>query len=212
MLDVHSIMTGLAKSRPVFHSEADFQYALAWQIHETMPESQIRLEFKPFPDATQRIYLDIWIPTEGIAIELKYPTGKLDIVHNGERYFLAGHEADDMGRYDFLKDVQRLEDVLARHEPARVAYAILLTNVSRFWRKNPRNRSTNDEDFRLHEGRKTTGQLAWSGRAGEGTTKSREQAINLKGAYDLLWQDYSTPGTASNGKFRYLAISVSPPG
>ena len=37
MLDIHQIMADLAKRRPVFHSEADFQHALAWLIHETRP-------------------------------------------------------------------------------------------------------------------------------------------------------------------------------
>ena len=33
MLDISDLMTGLAVSRKVFHSEADFQHALAWHIH-----------------------------------------------------------------------------------------------------------------------------------------------------------------------------------
>ena len=33
MLAVRDLMAGLAESRKVFHSEADFQHALAWHIH-----------------------------------------------------------------------------------------------------------------------------------------------------------------------------------
>ena len=33
-LDIHNLMQGLSYSRPVFHSEADFQHALAWHIHK----------------------------------------------------------------------------------------------------------------------------------------------------------------------------------
>lgn len=43
MLDIDCLMTGLAGSRKVFHTEADIQQVLAWQIHEAMPESHIRL-------------------------------------------------------------------------------------------------------------------------------------------------------------------------
>ena len=37
MLDIKGLLTALAESRKVFHSEADFQHALAWHIHQTMP-------------------------------------------------------------------------------------------------------------------------------------------------------------------------------
>ena len=37
MLDIKSLLMGLAENRKVFHSEADFQHALAWHIHQTKP-------------------------------------------------------------------------------------------------------------------------------------------------------------------------------
>ena len=43
----------------MFHSEADFQHALAWQIHEAAPESQVRLEVSVIPVEAQRMFLDI---------------------------------------------------------------------------------------------------------------------------------------------------------
>ena len=63
----------------MFHSEADFQHALAWQIHEAAPESQVRLEVSVIPVEAQRMFLDIWLPVEGIAIELKYKTRGLEL-------------------------------------------------------------------------------------------------------------------------------------
>src|SRR6266567_4623533 len=64
----------LAAERPIFHSEADFQHALAWLLHQRFPHAALRLEYRPFPD--ERFYLDIWVDigTERLAIELKYPT------------------------------------------------------------------------------------------------------------------------------------------
>ncbi len=51
-LDIlHKLMADLAAHRPIFHSEADFQHALAWQIHEAMPDCEIRLEW-PYPKKT----------------------------------------------------------------------------------------------------------------------------------------------------------------
>ena len=72
MFDITHLMNELARYRPVFHSEADFQHALAWRIHEAMPDCEVRLEYKPFP--TKRLYLDLWLPDIGVAMELKYCT------------------------------------------------------------------------------------------------------------------------------------------
>lgn len=47
MIDIEQVLKELAKKRPVFHSEADFQHALAWEIQITYPDANIRLE-KPF--------------------------------------------------------------------------------------------------------------------------------------------------------------------
>lgn len=47
--DIHAVMGQLAHRRPIFHSEADFQFALAWRIKETLPDYEIRLEYEPFP-------------------------------------------------------------------------------------------------------------------------------------------------------------------
>ena len=109
MLDIDGLMTGLARSRKLFHSEADFQHALAWQIHEAMPESRIRLEVDAFSVQTRRRFLDIWMPVEGIAIELKYVTRTLELEEDGELFALRTHSAQDLRRYDFLLDIQRLE-------------------------------------------------------------------------------------------------------
>ena len=59
MLDMHGLMGSLAKKRPIFHSEADFQHALAWEIHKTTSGCEIRLEYSPVPDKGQRMALDL---------------------------------------------------------------------------------------------------------------------------------------------------------
>ena len=82
MLDIDSLMAGLAARRPIFHSEADFQHALAWQIHETCPDSDLRLEREQFlPGTAERMATDIWIrlPDAVVAIELKYTNRALQI-------------------------------------------------------------------------------------------------------------------------------------
>ena len=70
MMDIDGLMAKLSKRRQIFHSEADFQHALAWEIHLANPDCQVRLEFSPFPDDERAMLLDIWLPTESLAIEL----------------------------------------------------------------------------------------------------------------------------------------------
>ena len=42
-LDIHEILHQLSRCRPIFHSEADFQFSLAWIIKEQYPNCDIRL-------------------------------------------------------------------------------------------------------------------------------------------------------------------------
>lgn len=202
-LDIHALMDGLAERRPIFHSEADFQFALAWHIHKALPDCEVRLEFKPFP--SERMYLDVWLPTECVAIELKYLTRELDIECAGEMFVLAEQGAQDISRYDILKDVQRIERVVSETR-ANAGFVITLTNDWLYWQ--PSTRHTIDASFRIHEGKTLSGNLKWASRASEGTTKSREEPISLKGSYTMNWRGYSRLGAERNARFRYLAVPV----
>ena len=207
MLDIDGLMASLADRRKMFHSEADFQHALAWQIHEAAPESQVRLEVSVIPVEAQRMFLDIWLPVEGIAIKLKYKTRGLELEQDDESFALRNQSAQDQGRYDFLRDIQRLELMRSKLEQCRAGYAVLLTNDSSYW-KVPTQRDTVDTDFRVHEGREISGALAWVARASPGTVRGRESPIQIRGSYRLRWQEYSNFPEKSYGKFRYLAVSV----
>ena len=207
MLDIHNLMADLSQHRPIFHSEADFQFALAWQIHETMPDWKIRLEW---PYRKERNWhLDIWLSIPRIAIELKYRTKKLELKYDGEDFALSNQGAYDFGEYDFFKDIQRLERVVA-DKKAKAAFGILLTNDPRYWDppKGDSWKKTTDAAFRLHEGRTITGKLTWSDKTAESTKEGREGPICLTGSYRLHWRDYSSLGTGTNQQFRYLAVSV----
>lgn len=206
MLDIHGLMRSLSQSRPLFHSEADFQHSLAWLIHEQTPEHDVRLEYpSELPD--KRIYLDIWVPSPSIAIELKYCTRSLKASQNGEKFKLLHQRAQDTRKYDFLKDIQRLEQLHKSHTECKSGYAIFLTNEPLFW-EPPRRSGTVDADFHLYEGRQVKGTMAWSAHASKGTMRGREDPIHLSGAYTAHWQDYSDVQTARGGKFRYLVVAV----
>lgn len=203
-LDICALMSGLAERRPIFHSEADFQFALAWRIHETLPNCEVRLEFKPF--LSERMYLDVWLPTECVALELKYLTRELTTECAGEKFALRDG-ARDVGRYDTLKDIQRIERMVSETR-ANTGFVITLTNDNNYWETPPRKKPTKDAEFRIHEGRDLKGKLAWQDGASKGTTKGREAPISLKGSYTLDWRNYSNLKSEKYGRFRYLAVQV----
>lgn len=204
MLDIPRLMNKLACDRPLFHSEADFQHALAWRIHKEMPDSGVRLEYKPF--SNQRKYLDLWLDQLGVAIELKYRTRNLGLELHGEAFKLRNQSANDISRYDFLNDIQRLES-LSEFLRAKAGFAIFLTNDHLYW--NEPTRSTIDKNFRLHENRLLRGKMTWDKDASPGTKKGREDPIQLIGSYEAHWQDYGDPVSPKYGRFRYLAISTT---
>jgi len=103
------------------------------------------------------MHVDIWITSGGrsLAVKLKYKKRALETVIGNERFRLKNDGAQDLGRYDFIKDVERLARIAA-HIPQVEGYAVLLTNDSGYWKEGA---TTVDAAFRLPEGRILTGEL-----------------------------------------------------
>lgn len=210
MLWLADILVQLAKRRPCFHAEADFQHALAWQIQQLFPDANIRLEV-PIMGHTKLLHVDIWIifPAHIWALELKYKTRALEAVAAHESYHLLNQGAQDIGRYDFVKDVYRLEQLAATYPTLR-GYAILLSNDSNYWTPSLR-QATIDTDFRLGDGRILSGTMAWQAQAGKGTTRGRESPLTLYGHYPIMWQTYSILDGTGPTHFRYTLVEVTAP-
>jgi hypothetical protein len=205
-LDLPGLMARLSRSRPIFHSEAVFQHALAWLIHSENPEARIRLETRP----ERGIRLDMLITMGGelMAIELKYFVARFEGVVGGERFDLPNQAAQDISRHDFIKDITRVEQFVA-DGVVDSGWSVALTNDGGHWRRGTKSDPV-DAMFRIHEGRVLMGQLTWGARAGAGTTRSRELPLDLRGTYTCAWTDYST--IARSGvkpvEFRFLAFEI----
>jgi hypothetical protein len=207
MINIEEIMKDLAKQRPIYHSEADFQHSFAWEIHRRLPDAAVRLEL-PFEDQRRKLHLDVWISknqTE-LAVELKYKTRALDAEVQGEAFSLRDQSAQDLGRYDFIKDIVRLEQITA-DRPSAIGYAILLTNDSAYWTSGI-GLNAIYAAFRLEEGTVLQGTLAWGKGASQGTVRSRETPLALRGKYKVHWQDYSEVPGKRYCKFRLVCIPV----
>lgn len=203
-------MGQLAATRPVFHSEADFQHALAWLIHSVRPDSQIRLETRP--ERGIRLDLLATVGSERIAVELKYLVGRFEGYVGGEHYDLPKQGAHDISRHDVVKDIVRLERFVADGFADR-GWGITLSNDSNYWRPGWK-LDPIDAAFRLQEGAVLEGTRAWSERAGPGTTRKRDIPLELRGRYQCRWSDYSVlaAADAKNSLVRYLAFEVRRPG
>src|SRR3954470_21617759 len=133
---VEQALVRLAHERPIFHSEAEFQHSLPWQIQLDQLAANIRLE--RLMSTTPRLELDLLIELAGrtLAVELKYPRAALTIELGDEAYDLR-LGAPDVESYAVVKDVWRLER-LVREGVADEGCALTLSNHRGLWEPSSR--------------------------------------------------------------------------
>ena len=78
--DIKSAIETLKSKQKVFHSEADFQFSLAWELQKILPNAKIRLEYCPIFDGD--MHIDIYIVDDGKS----YPINVKKILF---KYFLS---------------------------------------------------------------------------------------------------------------------------
>jgi hypothetical protein len=201
---------GARRGETVIPFRGDFQHALAWLIQQRHPEVKLRLEPRP----RRGVHLDILVqlPHRRVAFEVKYLVRAFSGTVAGERFDLPNQAAHDISRHDVVKDVVRLETLLAEGY-ADDGLAIVLTNDSAYWNPGVKTDPI-DAAFRIHEGRLLAGVLTWSAAAGPGTSAKRDQPLLLAGTYPCTWRPYATvvDGNGHTAQLRYLAIPVNRPG
>jgi hypothetical protein len=207
-LDVPATLASLAHIRSVFHSEADFQHSLAWQIHLADPDAHVRLETR----SARNIRLDLLIISAGqrTAIELKYLVASFRGEIGGEHYDLSNQAAQDLGRHDFVKDISRIEKLVAAGT-VDVGWAVALTNDPSYWQPG-RKKNPIDVEFRLHEGRVLEGNLGWAAAASGETTRNRQERLVLTGRHECRWRDYAIVTDGSDRQHRWCYLAVRVPG
>lgn len=205
-LGLMTIMENLSKRRRIFHSEADFQFALAWEIQKEYPQAEVRLEYPSVYGSAKRIDIVVWHKGNVYPIELKYPKRNLSIDLDGEQYILKSSEASDNEKYALVKDIVRMESFSSHLKGYKQGYVICLTNDHAYWMP-PTDEVAGYAAFNVYEGARKAGIMAWGSRAGAGTRKGQEAELVLKGEYDIHWNDYSDVGGRS-GLFRFMLLSV----
>lgn len=209
-LNMSEILKELAKKRKFFVSEADFQLALAWKLKKHKDIKEVLLEY-PIKgtiknDPNKVIHLDILaIDTDGkwIPIELKYKTKGCELtLKDGTPVTLANQSAQDIGRYLFLRDIQRIEAIRGKDGcPFAEGYAILITNDHSYKKKKT---ETKDREFSLHPHELPAGKLKWQQGSVTGEDKD---PVELEDTYKIEWGEYSTQGDQT---FDVLIVKTEP--
>jgi hypothetical protein len=197
---IDEVLKSLSEKRPVFRSEKDFQEALCNEIRLAGNHSEKGKNI-------HGTKVDLYWEEKGqeVVVQLRHKMKKLSVVVNGERFELKNHGAQDLGRYDFVKDLRGIERI-CQDNPSRVGYVLLLTNEHLYWQPPMKNKSV-DEEFLLFNGNHISGVCEWKKEASYGTTNGREEPLLLRGEYLMTWRNYST-FPAQNSEFRYLLVSV----
>lgn len=205
-IDPYAVLASLAERRAVFHSEADFQFAFAWEAKTLNPGLEVRLETHPEPGV--RLDLELIDPDSrrGLAVELKYMTRLWAGVHGSESFALKNHGASDLRAYDVVKDIARVERFVGERS-GWAGLVIAMTNEAAYWRASTHGRITNADAFRLFEGNVLAGERRWGPNTG-GTSRGRETPLTLRGTYELRWSDFSRVDSSPAGTFRALVVQI----
>ncbi len=203
------ILKKLPKERPIFHSEADFQFALAWAIKEKFREAEIRME-RPYnveleTGKSKKMEVDIIVKLSGekIGIELKYKTKKLSGKFEDEQFNLKNQSATPLARYDFYADIERLE-CLKQSKHIDKGFVIFLTNDLSY--QNDANGSAKSfnfaKDYEINKNNENNGVYKWDDtnwtveeRIEENNkiksiAKKRINPIKISSKYICEWENY----------------------
>ena len=205
------VLNNLAKRRPLFWSEADFQFEFAWELHKKLGEEaniylERRFELDNDKDTRDKnhnkYYVDIWVEyQDGIyPIELKYTTKRCKVDDAKNQVKTKEQSARDAGCYRFLWDIKRLEEIKTSLSPKEVkGYAIMLTSDAGYYEERKPKQPTLFDDFRLTHNRKIKKdtELKWNlSRIAEDKRADHWSRnwpkFTLKGEYILQWQDYKS--------------------
>lgn len=195
---IHQVMAVLGTKRSAFWSEADFQFAFAWELQKQQPQARVYLERR---DAVHKYHVDIWVEKNGkmFPVELKYKNKAATI---GD-VTLLNQSATDFGCYDYLKDIHRIEDLAISEPNFGKGFAVLLTNDPAYY--NNTGRLSAYDEFKVYAGAIRTGSLQW-GHTAKGLPFSygNRPPFVLRGVYNMSWYPYNN--TAHD--FQYLLNEV----
>lgn len=238
--DIKAVLAQLRVTRPVFYSEDDFKMNFGFQVYKFIQQfSDKNIVYLERPEDInyiqrtlekdpKKVYIDMVIELDGkqYPVELKYRTIKLKEPKSETNSIeLLNQGACDAGRYQFRKDIYRLEQ-LTEKAGYEKGFAIFLTNDFHYWDfefderlldfhyrfkdmmfkedkgwnyKNAIYSEHQGEEDGTHIYRNKKGETHWT------CWKEYFHQLTLKKDYEIIWNDYYT-----NGKdiFKYVIVEV----
>lgn len=208
--DIYKVLEELSKTNPLFNSELEFQFYLAWKIKELYKDIYtICLEYplKNCQGKNRNIDLVLVCNNGGlIPIELKYKTSKFEYFFNNINYKLKDQSANDLSKYGHLKDVSRIEYFKETEKNFLVGYVITITNQAKTWQKILSPKQT-DFEFSLENGSTACkGVKCWH-ICKSNHNKNKYLPITLKNDYLINWHVFKI-FDKPNGVFKVLVTEV----
>lgn len=155
---INEIMEEIKRHELIYQNEEQLQFDLAWRINERLDKSSgIRVLFEVFsmldssifnPKSTRKkVFTDLILLDKSnnyIPIELKYKKLGMKTIINGNAFEIGHDGASDLGRFDYLWDIHRIEQFKTstavvikdtRLGSFVCGYAIMITNDDSYWEK-----------------------------------------------------------------------------
>lgn len=198
--------------------EAQLQFDLAWKLKKFYEETDTVNVFLEYAvkDGKQKAedekknsrysYYDIVIKEgdEFIPIELK---SKTKSVKDRDEY--SNQSAQDLARYDFWRDVERIENFSTwSKQPANIGYAVMVTNDGAYVKNSGENAMY--KNFAMNRNRAVkAGVLDWIWKTGKRTEtvgNNRVDGLTISNDYELNWEE-EVPAK-NDVKFNVLVLEV----
>jgi hypothetical protein len=178
------------------YDDVDVEYYVPWQVLDGYVwESELRLDIVVKKDG------------EYCPVELKYKTKKVErqITRFGEALHdkvivMKNQGAQDLGMYDFWKDVRRVELVRNRFERVKGGLAVFVTN-DHLYTKGSKPTSNNYLFGMAGEAARST-KKHWANP--ESTCAKSHPNFEVEQAYDVEWHDRAVDGV----EFYYCIVTI----
>ena len=202
------------KEGELLYNERDLQMHLALHLINSGHYDDVDVEYYvPYEELDNYIWknelkLDILLRKnqEFLPVELKYKTKKHSkrLLRFGEQLndavdVLKNQGAQDLGMYDFWKDVRRLELVRNRFDAVKNGLAVFVTNDKQYI--SPSRQTSNNLQFSMEEGRHRTAKH-WQ-QPGSTSAKTHPD-FDLEHEYIIHWNT----NTYESVEFHYCIVTI----
>lgn len=210
------VLAFLKSNNELLFNERDLQMHLAtWLRNSANAYDDVDVEYYvPYQELKNYVWkselrLDVVVKKNGeyCPIELKYKTKRVerrikrfDELLKDSVAVMKDQGAQDLGMYDFWKDVCRLELVCKRFEHVKGGLAVFVTNDP-FYKKDSKITS-NNYLFNMSEGRTYGRQMQW--REPESTCAKTHPNFEVEKEYTIKWNQQTIDGV----EFYYCIVTV----